>query len=58
MRQQATFNVIELMGCTQQVSVKQISYTLAPYVLKQTQEGPEQAMQTASAGSKMIGGAQ
>ena len=42
--QQAAFNVIELMGCTQQMSVKQISYTLAPYVLKQTHEGPEEAI--------------
>jgi len=36
--QQAAFNIIELMGCTQLMSVKQVSYSIAPYILKETAE--------------------
>jgi len=31
---QASFNIIELMGSTNQIKVKQIAYLIAPYLLK------------------------
>ena len=32
--QDAAFNIIELMGGTHQISVKQIAYLIAPFILK------------------------
>lgn len=35
---QAAFNIIELMGATNQIKVKQIAYLIAPYLLKAENE--------------------
>ena len=39
--QEAAFNIIELMGGTHQISVKQIAYLIAPYILKKQNENEE-----------------